>query len=247
MKRFAIILILLACTAVTPLYARVYAVCVGVDNYDYRDIPPLHYARSDARAVARFLTSTGGEVMFLDDKKATLANVSAALKQMAARTGQDDVMVFYFSGHGLKGGVCMRDTRSANTLLTYKQLGKLFKQTRARTKLIIVDSCHSGTGRIERNGDKRNGADTLKDTNIILFMASRGNEVAAESSGTAAGLFTRHMLDGMKGKADANRNGAVSARELFNYVSSRVQRDTRGRQHPVMWGKFNPELTIIRY
>jgi hypothetical protein len=40
-------------------------------------------------------------------------------------------------------------------------------------------------------------------------------------------MFTSHLLDGMKGMADENKDGQITAQELHSYVSYAVQRQAR--------------------
>jgi len=226
--------------------ARVYAVCVGIDRYALRGVPPLHYATSDARSVAKFLSdNSAGNVTMVLGKNATRATILRTVQSVFRKAKADDTVIFYFSGHGLEGAMCTYDSHSPSTLLTYRDLGTVMKRTRARTKLIIADTCHSGSGRIAKRSNAR--PQDLDGTNIVLFLASRSKETANESLGLRGGLFTVSMLQGFRGAADKNGDRAITAREIFDYVSNRVVRLSRGRQHPVMWGKFNPNLVMLSY
>ena len=88
--------------------------------------------------------------------------------------------------------------------------------------------------------------DALKEQEVIVFMSSRNDEYSSEElSFTGAGYFTGPLLDGLKGAADANNDRLITARELFNYVHWQVVIRTNGMQHPVMFGKFNPNKVLI--
>lgn len=232
--------------SVPGVSARVYAVCVGIDRYAMRGVPPLHYATTDARSMATFLSErSSGNVSMVLGKNATRKTILRTVESVFSKARPDDTVIFYFSGHGLDGAMCTYDSRSPSTLLTYRDLGAVMKRTRARTKLIIADTCHSGSGRIARQSNAR--AQDLEGSNILLFLASRSKEVANESLGLRGGLFTVSMLQGFGGAADKNGDRAITAREIFDYVSNRVVRLSRGQQHPVMWGKFNPNLVMLSY
>lgn len=243
----AIVLIIIAVAIAAPTAsARVYAVCVGIDRYAKRGVPPLHYATSDARSMAKFLSdNSSGNVTMVLGKNATRTTILRTIESVFGKAKADDTVIFYFSGHGLEGAMCTYDSHSPSTLLTYRDLGKAMKRTRARTKLIIADTCHSGSGRIAKRSDAR--PQDIDGNNIVLFLASRSKETANESLGMRGGLFTLSMLQGFRGAADKNGDRAITAREIFDYVSNRVVRLSRGRQHPVMWGKFSPNLVMISY
>ncbi len=46
------------------------------------------------------------------------------------------------------------------------------------------------------------------------------------------GIFTHHLLRGLQGAADQDRNGIVAAGELFGYVRAQVTEATQGQQAP---------------
>ena len=88
-------------------------------------------------------------------------------------------------------------------------------------------------------------------TSVMFFLSSRSNERSIEpmSYGRNAyewrnSLFTTFVLQGLRGRADTDADGFVSAIELFEYVHSNVSAISRGMQHPVMWGKFDRDMPI---
>lgn len=44
---------------------------------------------------------------------------------------------------------------------------------------------------------------------------------------------------------DDDHNRTITARELFDFVSKGVAKDSREKQHPVMWGKFDDAMPIM--
>ena len=73
-----------------------------------------------------------------------------------------------------------------------------------------------------------------------IVIASCGSfEYAYGSPEYQNGYFTYHYVEGLKGKADTNNNGCVSAEEAFNYAKPRTIDDTENNprtktQHPSM-------------
>jgi helicase len=82
------------------------------------------------------------------DHDATLANIQAALKETLGQATADDVVLFSFSGHGSHDHrLAASDTQLSNlpaTTIAMAELGTLFKSTRARAVLCILDCCFSG-------------------------------------------------------------------------------------------------------
>jgi hypothetical protein len=57
-----------------------------------------------------------------------------------------------------------------------------------------------------------------------ILTAGTGGEDALDIS---AGIFTAALIDGIRGKADFDRNGVVAYFELFAYVRGRVNAEAR--------------------
>ncbi len=232
--RFCTLLItlLLACHA----YGRTYLVAIGMANYpgashdlqacvrDARDVRDLYQQTDDC--------STG----LITNEKATVKGVFDMVRKVFANAGSDDQLVIYFSGHGVKGGFVLYDG-----LLTYENIQQIFSSYRCKRKVVIADACLSG--RLRGKNRSREGRSS---TDVMFFLSSRDNEPSRDSSGRN-GLFTGHLLQGLRGAADADRNGKVSAHEIFTYVSGKVKNASRGKQHPVMWGNFPNDMTVIKY
>ena len=80
----------------------------------------------------------------------------------------------------------------------------------------------------------------------MFFLSSRTNETSLET-GYRNSMFTIYLERGLRGGADVNRDRSVSARELYDFVHQGVIEASRDRQHPVMWGKFDNEMTVIKW
>ena len=81
----------------------------------------------------------------------------------------------------------------------------------------------------------------------MLFLSSRGNETSIERRDMKNGFFTSCLQKGLRGGADANKDRTITARELFNYVSTNVKTLSSDKQHPVMWGKFSDNMTVMKW
>jgi hypothetical protein len=53
---------------------------------------------------------------------------------------------------------------------------------------------------------------------LTVIAAGAANQVASWEPDDSHGLFTRHFLEGMAGKADADRDGKVSLDEIDRYL-----------------------------
>src|SRR5437868_697505 len=90
---------------VIPEIQKRYAICIGIDHYDASAcMPDLRFAENDARALHELLLQHGfppEHCRLLTGAEATLDAIQQALRDMVlTRPGKDDLVVFYFAGHG---------------------------------------------------------------------------------------------------------------------------------------------------
>ncbi|MDE5663997.1 MAG: caspase family protein [Muribaculaceae bacterium] len=236
-----VISLMISCVVAFAVHAETYVVCVGIGNYSDPNVPNLTKTEADAKAMSEFYRRGTLNVITITGKYATKSQILKSLKSQFARAKADDKIVFFFSGHGYPGGFCPYDMTKIEEGLKYSDVISIMQKCKAKSKFIFADACHSGAIR-------QNGAESdPKAGNVLLFLSSRGNEYSAESPFLANGYFTKYLLRGLGGGADTNKDKRITARELFNYVSDGVKLQSNNRQHPVMWGKFDDNLTIVEY
>lgn len=239
MKFPIIILSLFVCSLCSV--AETYVVCVGIGNYASPNVKNLTKTENDAKAMAEFFKQGTDNVITITGKYGTKAKILSSIKSQFNRAKRGDKIIFYFSGHGYPGGFCPYEMRKIEDGISYDEVIKLMQQSNATDKFIFADACNSGAIRqVDKVVKPEVG-------NIVFFLSSRGNEYSIESPFLANGYFTKHLLRGLSGAADKNKDRAVSVSELFNYVNERVKTQTKGKQHPVMWGKFPDNLTVVHY
>ena len=239
MKRiFCSVALLILCLVA---YSETFVVCVGIGNYADWRVQDLTKPETDAKSMAEFYKQGTDNVIIITGKYATKSKILASLKSQFKRAKKGDKIIFYFSGHGYPGGFCPYDMCSLETGLTYSEVVKIMASSKASQKIIFADACNSGLLRV----DDLNRMPEMGD--IMFFLSSRGNESSIESLFAANGFFTKNLLRGLKGGADYNQDREITARELFNFVSTKTKEDTRDRQHPVMWGSFPDDMVIVKY
>ena len=92
---------------------------------------------------------------------------------------------------------------------------------------MFFDACHSGarkdkSGSGEMGSDLANFIDQQAEGRVMLSSCGL-NEVAYEDPKSRHGIFTKYLIDGLRGRADDNEDGVVSASEASNYTSKSVQ------------------------
>jgi uncharacterized caspase-like protein len=231
---------------VAPTYGTSWALVVGIN--EYRHAPPLSYAANDARAVADALPRLGfQQVRLLLDEQATKAAIERVIyDEFQRRMGPDDRLFVFFAGHGItvplpRGGeegylvpVDGDPQRPALTAIAMDEVRKMGRRVSAKHILFAIDSCFSGfavtrdiTPESVRDADL---AAALQEPVVQVMTAGRKGQRAIEEEGH--GLFTRRLLDGLRGLADRDRRGFITATQLGAWLGPRVTRDSGGRQTP---------------
>ncbi len=224
--------------------ARVYLVSVGIADYSGfpSKINNLRLTTKDAETIVDLYSkNTSVDYSLLLNDKATKDRIVRAIKKVFNQAGEDDLVVFFFSGHGYPGGFCAYDGN-----IGYDEIRKAMSQSKSKNKMMFVDACRSGGMRVDDTAAQ--GAITAaKNANVMLFLSSRNNENSIERRDMKNGFFTTYLQKGLKGNADTDRNRIITAKELFDFVHSGVSQISGGKQHPVMWGNFKDNMPVMKW
>lgn len=232
--RYAILLLLLACTV--SMHSKTYAVCVGIADYPGQK-NDLRISDNDAKTIAKVFAATeDASVRVLVNNEATQSTVQNTIHTLFAEAQSDDTVILYFSGHGTPGALVCHDGP-----LSYRHIFKMLKGCKAYHKIIIADACYAGKMRTNRQQ-----SNSLQPQDIMLFLSSRTNETSQETQFQNS-LFTIFLERGLRGGADKNRDREITAREIFDFVHAGVTEASGHKQHPVMWGKFDSNMPIIKW
>ena len=219
------------------IQAKTYIVCVGVSDYPGTNMD-LRVSAGDAQTIYKiFHRNRNSEAVCVSDSLASYAHVSELIDSTFSIAKTEDVVIFYFSGHGFPGGLYFYDTH-----IYYEDIFNILKKCKARNKVIFADACFSGK---MRKGDSKKDH-SFSDTNIMFFLSSRSQERSSETIFNNS-LFTLYLERALRGGADYNRDRTITARELYDFVHQGVSKESMGFQHPVMWGKFNANMPIIEW
>jgi len=247
-----------------------WAVVVGVSDYrhDTAFLPDLGYAAADAQAFADMLRSGSAgrfpedHVRALIDRDATSRNVRRALSDfLAPRAGPNDLVIIYFAGHGAADPRCpgryyllTRDTDANNMFATAVAMGELreilTEDVAAKRVVLISDCCHSGAVGWSRSAGVNASNEYLRrlsDTKagLCILTASRAGELSQETPEFKHGVFTYYLLQGIRERlADANQDGFVTVSEAQDFVLDRVRKQTKGAQHPSLYGDGDFDLPL---
>jgi uncharacterized caspase-like protein len=196
------------------------ALVIGVNHYEHG--PSLHGCVNDAHSVKAVLeTHSDGSVNFDvrlltgtgSDNSFTRAELKEAVKALFA--DDCDIALFYFAGHGhieTTGGYLLTsESSSGDDGFPLNDLMTLANGSKARNKVIILDSCHAG---IAGNPPGQPLQAELKD-GLTILTASTAEQYATEEDGE--GVFTTLFVDAMNGPA-ANLVGDVTLGGVYAHI-----------------------------
>ena len=131
-----------------------YIVALGVSDYDNPDLQ-LQYAAKDATDIAAAFEKYGTgrkHLLVLTDKEVKDKTVLEKVKMFLSATSPEDRIVFYVAGHGMLDDQLnyyyapagFNIDRIVETGIAMDELTTCLKNAKARKKLLLLDTCHSG-------------------------------------------------------------------------------------------------------
>ena len=235
MRLFKVLLFGLFVCAV-PVQAKVFLVSVGIADYPGKE-NDLRISDNDAKTIAKVFQATkDASINVLTNEDATQSALLSTMHTAFADAESGDAVILYFSGHGTPGALVCHDG-----LLTYQHIFKMLKGCKATRKIIIADACYAGKMRTTQQQ-----TNSYNSQNVMLFLSSRTNETSMETKFQNS-MFTIFLERGLRGGADVNKDRHITARELYDFVHKGVIKASKNKQHPVMWGKFDNNMTVIKW
>ena len=227
---------------------RLFAVVVGVGEYNDEKLLPLKMTVKDANDFANVLRSKKGhpftdvEVKLLCDQEATRGDIFEAMEWMGQEARPNDLCMFFFAGHGY------RDERDrfffvpygGNTKRTYECFSATdFKDAAEKINskfVVFADACYSA-GLLEgnRSAAAEHFVEQLRRSkNGMLFYASSAGDTKSKEDPTwGNGAFTKSLVEAFNGAARKEGDEGLSTRTLDAYLYDAVRRTTDFKQTPV--------------
>ncbi|MCD6222716.1 MAG: caspase family protein [Thermoplasmata archaeon] len=222
-----------------------YALVIGNAHYSSGTlVGPIN----DANQMATLLSESGWHVSLVIN--ATRSDVLNAFEQIASKEDMDDIVLFYYSGHGgvLKDPPDYKPKYAAIHTVDGKNVGATdfehyFGEVMySQKQIFIFDSCNSG-GFIEAP------TNITRDGRIII-ASSLMKEASYGSRKLNSGIFSYYFIQGLRGSADGidgySRNNEISAEEAFTYAAPRTTEYAIKPQHPEMYDGIEGEVMLTK-
>jgi hypothetical protein len=196
------------------------ALVVGI-NY-YRDISNLFGCVDDAHAVKSVLERNSDGTINFDVRLLTgtgpkdVVNRADLKEEIRALFGDDsEIALFFFAGHGhiesTGGYLCGSDCKTGDDGLALAEVLTLANKSKARNKVILLDSCHSGIA-----GTNPITPQTAElSEGLTILTASTAEQYATEDN--QGGVFTTLLIDALNGGA-GNLVGDVTPGSVYAHI-----------------------------
>ncbi|NER31099.1 MAG: sulfatase-modifying factor protein, partial [Symploca sp. SIO1C4] len=227
------------------------ALLVGVSEYQ-SGLQALPSAAQDVVAMQRVLEhpEMGGfnEVKILPNP--LTKELEIAIYDLFAERHSEDVILFYFSGHGVKDEhrnlyLTTPETRKSSkgivvtpTAVTASYLQTQMSRSLCQRQVLILDCCYSGA--IAKGLTAKDEGEI----DIKAELGGKGRAILTSSTSVqssfqqnqALSIYTQYLVEGIEtGAADRDGDGRISADELHQYASGKVLEAS-----PAMTPQFYP-------
>lgn len=252
-----ILLIILIALLASKLDAKVeiYALIVGIADYKNTSMEngDLRYTQNDAFKFYEFLKSSKGgsvpneNIVFLKNQSATKQNIKKYLDQLFVSAKDNDQIIFYYTGHGIRNFIVPYDaTKEEKSLLSYETIKTAFKNSEANVKLCIIDACFANSLKAQDSLKKRSSKATSSEEQIAIMVSSQDYQTSREYRALKQGVFSYFLINGLEGRADKDRNKVITIAELHEYVYKNVKIYTQNKQIPHTFGRFPKDMPVLR-
>lgn len=221
-----------------------YALVIGIGSYKDSSFQSLP-SEKDAIRMKDYLINEAGfnHVRLITGKEVNVSKIRKLMLDYYPRSlSSKDRFLFYWSGHGVttkderkQGYLAVQDSQSqsVSSMVSMQDLSQWDRRMKARQTLYLLDACFSGMAASKAMSASRD--QTIKRVSrpsSQVLTAGLENEQTIAINDMDGGVFTRALLDGLRGHADTNKgpfkqDGVVTARELEIYVRSRVDHERR--------------------
>lgn len=221
---------------------RKFALLIGMSQYDFT-LDPLPSAGEDVKAMKRVLQNPDlGD--FAEDDIELLINskredVEAAIYRLfnAARQ-RDDLLVFYFSGHGFtdEAGKLFLTTSATqqdedgyviqHTAIDSRTIQDYMSRSRSNRQVLILDCCFSGAfarGMTVKGDVRLDVTSQFSGKGRAILTSSGPTKYSFHQQGFTLSTYTHYLVEGIEtGAADQDRDGWINVDELHQYVSKQI-------------------------
>lgn len=217
--------------------SKIIALIIGVSNYLHKGVSDLPFCKNDIATIKEafvhglgvlskdiFTCGDSGNVLSVDFVR--------TIQRITTDIMDDDVLLFYFSGHGtnIKGDHYLVLTDS---YISTQELITCLEAIPAKSKVLFLDCCHAGN--FEVNGsagfDVDSAVESFVGKGYAVFASSNAMQVSYQHPEKQISLFTSFLNDALTNKYII-REGKKSLYDIHKLLFLMIE----------IWNKSHPTL-----
>lgn len=231
-----------------------YALLIGVGDYNH--LHTLSTPTADVNSLHDVLVNACGysedRVILIKDGQARKPVINEKLQWLARHAEPHDTIFIFFSGHGIRPAdgfdaekeyLCLVDTDLYNlsaTAISGEEFTTALQAINSERIVVFLDACHAGGIGIPNDNARRfkpGFSSEVYDRLMgevgegrVIIPSCKPGEKSWELEDKDNGLFTHHLLIGLRGEGTRVKEGMVHIFDLFDYLSTSVREtcETRG-------------------
>jgi tetratricopeptide (TPR) repeat protein len=243
------------------------AVIIGIEDYRYNE--KATYKKRDATVMYKYMKNLLGipekNIWFEINDGATKAQLDYVFNdkdgwlKKRVKQGISEIFV-YLAGHGYPdvetntAYFIPQDVRAEQATYgialndIYRKLGNMG----SKNVIMFVESCYSGLSADHRQLVSNINPVKVKvrypeiqGKNLVVITAASGQQVSSNSDDLRHGVFTYHLLKGLKGEADLNKDDQIDIGELWEYLEKNVPEEALNldrEQNPLIF----PNVELLK-
>ena len=215
-----------------------FALLIGVGDYQSLELQNLAAAIPDVRAIEKVLIDPA-IADFAQTSVIVLLNpepqqMREAIERLFADRKKDDLILLYFSGHGVTNdsgnfyftSAITQKNRLDSTAIPATFVHGLMERCQSQRQVVILDSCFSGAFAkdMKAKGEAVNLQPQLGGKGRAVLTSSSATEYSFEQKEAALSVYTQYVVEGLRtGIADRDGDGWISIDELHEFAQGKVR------------------------
>ncbi|RAO14349.1 putative WD repeat-containing protein [Micromonospora noduli] len=238
------------------------ALLIANDRYIDESLADLYAPREEARDLQSLLANKDigafDQTVLLENE--SKSSVERTMETILRGAGPDDLILLYFSGHGIRQGpkgrfyLAVANTEArhlSSTAISASFVHELLDESPAASSIILLDCCYSGAFERSKSPAELNLDGELKagDGRYVITATNSVERAGDGQPATAAtprqrSAFTDTVIQGLStGAADLTGRGWITPEDLWRYVQSELPKRTT-EQSPCQFGRASREVHI---
>ncbi|PWR10824.1 type VII secretion protein EccCb [Micromonospora acroterricola] len=238
------------------------ALLIANDRYIDQSLADLYAPREEARDLQSLLADADigafDRTILLENE--SKSSVERNIEMMLRGAGPEDLILLYFSGHGIRRGpkgrfyLAVANTEAkylSSTAISASFVHELLDESPAASSIILLDCCYSGAFEQSKSPAELNLDGELKagDGRYVITATNSVERAGDGQPATAAtprqrSAFTETVIQGLStGAADLTGRGRITPEDLWRYVQLELPKRTT-EQSPCQFGRASSEVHV---